>query len=71
MHRNWQPSSNFVSRLEIVLLSNSKLFFVLSQIFDKSKIYLNVGYLISLRSAINFKHLGSSMGHQHCYVILI
>ena len=53
--RNWQSLLNFFSRLEIVLLSNSKLFFVLSQMFDKRKIYLNVGYLISLRSAINFK----------------
>ena len=55
MPRNWQSSLNFFSRLEIVLLSNSKLFFVLSQMFDKRKIYSNVGYLISLRSAINFK----------------
>ena len=55
MPRNWQSSLNFFSRLGIVLLSNSKLFFVLSQMFDKRKIYLNVGYLISLRSAINFK----------------
>ena len=55
MPRNWQSLLNFFSRLEIVLLSNSKLFFVLSQMFDKRKIYSNVGYLISLRSAINFK----------------
>ena len=43
---------NFFSALEIALLSNSKLFFVQPQMFDRGKIYLNVGYFISLHSAL-------------------
>ena len=36
----------------MALLLNSKLLFVQPQKCDRSKIYLNVGYLISFRSAV-------------------
>ena len=47
-----QSSFIFFSTLEKAPSLNSKLFLAQSQVLDKSKIYLNVGYLTSLRSAL-------------------
>ena len=59
MPRNSQSLLRFFNKLEIALLSNSKLFFAQSQMFDKSKIYLqNLRRLFDIPSLrLNFKHL--------------
>ena len=59
MPRNRQSLLRFFNKLEIALLSNSKLFFAQSQMFGKSKIYLqNLRRLFDIPSLrLNFKHL--------------